>query len=461
MLAATTQVIILPFEVDTQEATNWCWAAVATSVARYYLPSSSLRQCDVVDHQLGLKDCCTSSPPPEHCNEPEYTENALEYVGHFDSKRGIVAYNDVVAALEKLTPPCIRIGWPDEGGHSIGVSGCQPDSELLFVSDPSSGGSIVTYQALTTGHYRGSGKWTDTYLTKENASLKKIGEKIASAPFVAGGWVYFRGTKDELFRVKTDGSGSGQWIGNNTTKSTPFVTPDGWVWFQGTGDGADGNRLWKMRTDGTERSNPGRRHTYSSPVVVGDWVYFQWQRNFLWRMRTNGDDPKVIGRDAASASAPFVADGWVYFRGTKDELFRVKTDGTGSRQWINNNTTKSTPFVTPDGWVWFQGTGDGADGNKLWKVRTDGTHQSNPGNNKTLTSPTVFGDWVYFQGTGSDIWLWRMVTNGTAQGRLRNSNNDPLTTLSTPFVTSDSIYFRNENNLLYCYLLSSPPALPA
>ncbi|MGI9073134.1 MAG: hypothetical protein ACR2JB_17910 [Bryobacteraceae bacterium] len=40
----------------------------------------------------------------------------------------------------------------------------------------------------------------------------------------------------------------------------------------------------------------------------------------------------------------------------------MKSEGTGQSQ-IGNNTTKSTPFVTVDGWAWFQGTDD-----KLWKV---------------------------------------------------------------------------------------------
>jgi hypothetical protein len=62
---------------------------------------------------------------------------------------------------------------------------------------------------------------------------------------------------------------------------------------------------------------------------------------------------------------------------------------------INNNTTKSRPFVTADGWVWFQGTDNG-----LWKVQTDGNpqSQSKPGNNATYSTPFVTADgWVCFR----------------------------------------------------------------
>jgi len=63
--------------------------------------------------------------------------------------------------------------------------------------------------------------------------------------------VYFRGTDNKLWRVNGDGTGQSQ-IGHNTTKSTPFVTADGWVWFQGTDD-----KLLKVYHDGTQLSRPG------------------------------------------------------------------------------------------------------------------------------------------------------------------------------------------------------------
>jgi hypothetical protein len=122
-------------------------------------------------------------------------------------------------------------------------------------------------------------------------------------------------------------------IGNNTTASTPFVTPDpsggAWVYFQGTD-----NTLWKVRDDGSQQSQIGNNTTASTPFVT--------------------------------------PDGWVYFQGTDNTLWKVRDDGSQQSQ-IANNTTASTPFVTPDGWVYFQGTdtslfrGPGT----LWKIRTD------------------------------------------------------------------------------------------
>jgi hypothetical protein len=52
-------------------------------------------------------------------------------------------------------------------------------------------------------------------------------------------------------------------INGNKTSSTPFVTADGWVWFQGTD-----NKLWCMRTDGSQQSNFTNNRTLTPPTQV-------------------------------------------------------------------------------------------------------------------------------------------------------------------------------------------------
>ena len=254
-------------------------------------------------------------------------------------------------------------------------------------------------------------------------------------PFVTpDGWVWFQGTDNKLWKIKNDGSGQAQ-IGNNTTNSTPFVTSDGWIWFQGTD-----NKLWKVRTDGTQQSQPRNNTTAAAPTVHGSWVYFRGTDNKLWRMMTDGSTQNQIGGNT-TLSTPFVTpDGWVYFRGTDNKLWKVKNDGTSQSQ-IGGNTTKSTPYETADGWVWFQGTD-----NKLWKVKADGSQQSQPGNNTTASSPVVLGTLVFFRGT--DNKLWQMKTDGSGQINLGGN-----TTSSTPAPTADSVYFQGTDNVLWRYLL--------
>ena len=161
--------------------------------------------------------------------------------------------------------------------------------------------------------------------------------------------------------MDTAGSAQTQ-LGKQTTNSTPFVTTDGWVWFQGTN-----GELLKIFNDGTQLSRPGANDTTSSPTVVGNWVYF---------------------------------------RGKNNELFRMDTAGSAQTQ-IGKQTTNSTPFVTPEGWVYFQGTDD-----HLYRIFNDGTQLSRPGANDTYSTPVVgrveisagtVGEWVYFQSVNNQL----------------------------------------------------------
>ena len=141
------------------------------------------------------------------------------------------------------------------------------------------------------------------------------GHFTKSSPFVAGDWVYFQGTDDKLWKVKTDGSGTSH-IGGHKTKSSPFVAGD-WVYFQGTDD-----KLWKIKTDGGDNSHIGGHKTKSSPFVAGDWVYFQGTDDKLWKIKTDGGDNSHI-REHYTKSRPFVVGEWVYFQGTDDKLWRI------------------------------------------------------------------------------------------------------------------------------------------
>ena len=154
----------LPFQVAPQLESEWCWAAVSTSVAHYYTPSSGVTQCQVVNEQLGRTDCCIN-PGSNDCNQPGYLDQALQYVGHFASDKGQGSYGDLSGALAAGEPPCLRIGWSGGGGHFIGVYGCE-GGDIVLVTDPIYGDSFVTVGTLTGGSYEGSGTWTNTYFTQ-------------------------------------------------------------------------------------------------------------------------------------------------------------------------------------------------------------------------------------------------------------------------------------------------------
>jgi hypothetical protein len=157
---------LLPFQVEPQQESEWCWAAVSTSIAHYYLPTSAVTQCQVVNQQFGRTDRCIN-PSSSNCNPAGggSLSQALQYVGHSNSEEGQGSYEDLSSSLAAATPPCIRIGWSGGGGHFIGVYGCEiPD--MVLVTDPIYHESLVSISTLTGGSYEGNGTWTNTYFTQ-------------------------------------------------------------------------------------------------------------------------------------------------------------------------------------------------------------------------------------------------------------------------------------------------------
>jgi predicted alpha-1,6-mannanase (GH76 family) len=285
----------------------------------------------------------------------------------------------------------------------------------------------------------------------------------ASMPFVTpDGWVYFQGTDWDLthgagtlWKVFNDGSHQSP-VGNNTTASTPFVTPDGWVYFQGTD-----NKLWKIATGGDPQTQTWLNNwTNSTPFVTSDgWVYFQGIDKKLWKIATSGDPQTQVWLGSLyTNSTPFVTpDGWVYFQRDNNNLSKIATSGDPQTlAWLSRNMTYSTPFVTPDGWVYFQGYG-----NELGKIATSGDPQSQSqvGNNTTASTPFVTPDgWVYFRGTDLDLIhgkgkLWKVFKDGSQQSQIGGN-----TTASTPFVTPDGwVYFQGTDNKLWRVTSRSTP----
>ena len=243
----------------------------------------------------------------------------------------------------------------------------------------------------------------------------------SSTPFVTNGWVYFQGTDNKLWAIDINGNNA-NWLGNNTTSSAPFVC-NGWVYFRGHGD----NKLWKIDTNGNNLTWLGNRFkTKATPFVTSDgWIYFQGIDNKLWKIDTNGNNANWLGSNK-TASTPVVVNGWVYFRGHGDnKLWKIDTNGN-NLTWLGNNfKTKSTPFVTDDGFIYFQGTD-----NKLWQADTNGQSGTWLGNNTTSAPPFAAQDgWVYFQGT--DKMLLRIFKDGTQQSLINNNK-----TSATPFVST-------------------------
>ncbi|WP_296307298.1 papain-like cysteine protease family protein [Pseudomonas sp.] len=157
--------VVLRFPIQRQLQGQWCWAAVAASVSRYYRPGTTWTQCSVADRQWGRTDCCGTGATGA-CNNPSILQTALTNVGHLNRQTAVqeslqTVENEVVAGR----PLCIRIAWAGGGGHFVVASGIE-DEDFVWVSDPGGGTTaLVAYDTLRSA-YAGSGSWTHSYFTR-------------------------------------------------------------------------------------------------------------------------------------------------------------------------------------------------------------------------------------------------------------------------------------------------------
>lgn len=107
---ATPIVHAVTFTMQSQQQSNWCWAAVAASVADYYDPPSGWTQYTVVNAVNGRTDCC-HFPTSTACNCPGSVADALTATGNLASVGGPVSKETIIGELQAGRPTAARVAW--------------------------------------------------------------------------------------------------------------------------------------------------------------------------------------------------------------------------------------------------------------------------------------------------------------------------------------------------------------
>jgi Tol biopolymer transport system component len=100
-----------------------------------------------------------------------------------------------------------------------------------------------------------------------------------------------------------------------------------WIYYS---DSADKYRLYKMKTDGSDRTRVSN-DTCGYLNVLGDWVYYKndSQNGKLYKIKTDGTQVKEL-TDSKSSYINIV-EGWVYYMKNVDNKFspfKIRVDGT-------------------------------------------------------------------------------------------------------------------------------------
>ncbi len=171
---------VLKFTMECQQANFWCWAAVAVSVARYYSPQSTVRQCTLASKVLELPTCCVENEQclgnkhPADCDRQYSVHHPLKEVGHlgqaYPQPIDLMAVAGMPSVQEEIDygrPVVCRIEWTGGSGHFIVIYGYdfREAAERLHLADSTGSTSIYDLAALRT-QYMLKGVWEQTYTTK-------------------------------------------------------------------------------------------------------------------------------------------------------------------------------------------------------------------------------------------------------------------------------------------------------
>lgn len=161
----------LNFTMLQQQQTSWCWAAVSASVSMFFgAPAGPAggpwQQCDVANCALIQTTCCQNGSTSQ-CNQDWYLEQGLTCVQHLASPpvTGPSTFAYIQQEIDADRPVGVRIGWYNDGGHFVVLSGYDDSNGLqnVFVEDPWYGPSTYDYNAFSTAYQSGAGSWTHTY----------------------------------------------------------------------------------------------------------------------------------------------------------------------------------------------------------------------------------------------------------------------------------------------------------
>ena len=165
--AASSSGLLQGFAVSQQLESEWCWAAVSSSVANFYGPTQ-WTQCGVASAELAPLNCCGSDGAGA-CNQPWYLDRALTRVGHFDHiSASSSPFAGVQVEIGGRRPLGCRIAWAGGGAHFVALGGwliAADGSLYVNVCDPLYGPVSKKYDDFVSAYITTGDDWTHSYFT--------------------------------------------------------------------------------------------------------------------------------------------------------------------------------------------------------------------------------------------------------------------------------------------------------
>jgi hypothetical protein len=133
-LPAVASAGTLSITMQSQQQTNWCWAASGNTVAAY-LGRGGYSQNQFCNMAFGRP---TSSSCPNNQATLANDQRAFGQlgIGAGNYVTGYLKYSTVVTEIDANRPMMTRIQWSSGGGHMHVLYGYNPDNNFVYWGDP-------------------------------------------------------------------------------------------------------------------------------------------------------------------------------------------------------------------------------------------------------------------------------------------------------------------------------------
>jgi len=166
--------VTLSLSVQKQFQSNWGWAAIAASTARFYNPTHTATQCSLANYAFAQTTCCVNGAS-SLCNQPYSLEQALRHVDHLNmSIQGALSAAQIIQEIDARRPLIALIQWNGGGSHYVMIHGYNTDttvpgsvapSTTISIADPWYGDTVIAL-ADFPARYKTGGTWSKSYTTR-------------------------------------------------------------------------------------------------------------------------------------------------------------------------------------------------------------------------------------------------------------------------------------------------------
>ncbi len=161
---------------------------------------------------------------------------------------------------------------------------------------------------------------------------------------------------------------------------------DGWVYF--TIPNSDDNRLFKMRSDGTDKQvlieeDAATFGGIEYINVITDWIYYTSDSDIV-KVRTDGSERIVIEPSAGAMYLNVVGD-WIYYSAARGGIYKIRVDGEDKTELHDAIAHDINVFGN---WIYFSNWDDDR---RPYKISLDGSESDR------VTGVDIF-DLQYYDG---------------------------------------------------------------